>query len=399
MTAQELKVLNSLDIRKLNSDGRYVDVEIPLFFNLNYEQVKYLRELYNDNTIASNVKRPREDKERTEVRREVPRYKVTRNQKYNNGKHYTKGRVSFVPVTKIIVGVIVVSLSVGLLVSHINDKNQDNQNGGIAYVQEYDDETKSSNLTVEEPVDNSEYVDIQIDDGTHEVPEEQEIDVNGDLIREICNIYHVNYDVVYPFIKGISDNFSSQQYLNGTLNGVTCKGQEVCASSDRELLIYTVRTIKQLPQQIGISTEGLYGGDYQSGSDFANQISKVASDLGINRCLMYAIVQSETSFNSDLFINSNNPAGIKGIDGSWWVFDTKEEGFYELGMEILKYYRMIGIDPSVVNEDVISKIRDIHAPLSDGNQDWLPNVVSNYEYALMNEATLFDNNNVELVRK
>lgn len=399
MTAQELKVLNSLDIRKLNSDGRYVDVEIPLFFNLNYEQVKYLRELYNDNTIASNVKRPREDKERTEVRREVPRYKVTRNQKYNNGKHYTKGRVSFVPVTKIIVGVIVVSLSVGLLVSHINDKNQDNQNGGIAYVQEYDDETKSSNLTVEEPVDNSEYVDIQIDDGTHEVPEEQEIDVNGDLIREICNIYHVNYDVVYPFIKGISDNFSSQQYLNGTLNGVTCKGQEVCASSDRELLIYTVRTIKQLPQQIGISTEGLYGGDYQSGSDFANQISKVASDLGINRCLMYAIVQSETSFNSDLFINSNNPAGIKGIDGSWWVFDTKEEGFYELGMEILKYYRMIGIDPSVVNEDVISKIRDIHAPLSDGNQDWLPNVVSNYEYALMNEATLFDNNNVELARK
>lgn len=399
MTAQELKVLNSLDIRKLNSDGRYVDVEIPLFFNLNYEQVKYLRELYNDNTIASNVKRPREDKERTEVRREVPRYKVTRNQKYNNGKHYTKGRVSFVPVTKIIVGVIVVSLSVGLLVSHINDKNQDNQNGGIAYVQEYDDETKSSNLTVEEPVDNSEYVDIQIDDGTHEVPEEQEIDVNGDLIREICNIYHVNYDVVYPFIKGISDNFSSQQYLNGTLNGVTCKGQEVCASSDRELLIYTVRTIKQLPQQIGISTEGLYGGDYQSGSDFANQISKVATDLGINRCLMYAIVQSETSFNSDLFLNSNNPAGIKGVDGSWWVFDTKEEGFYELGMEILKYYRMIGIDPSIVNEDVISKIRDIHAPLSDGNQDWLPNVVSNYEYALMNEANLFDNNNVELVRK
>lgn len=399
MTAQELKVLNSLDIRKLNSDGRYVDVEIPLFFNLNYKQVKYLRELYNDNTIASNVKRPREDKERTEVRREVPRYKVTKNQKYNNGKHYTKGRVSFVPVTKIIVGVIVVSLSVGLLVSHINDKNQDNQNGGIAYVQEYDDETKSSILPEDESFDNSEYVAIQIDDGTHEVQEEQEIDVNGDLIREICNIYHVNYDVVYPFIKGISDNFSSQQYLNGTLNGVTCKGQEVCASSDRELLIYTVRTIKQLPQQIGISTEGLYGGDYQSGSDFANQISKVATDLGINRCLMYAIVQSETSFNSDLFLNSNNPAGIKGVDGSWWVFDTKEEGFYELGMEILKYYRMIGIDPSIVNEDVISKIRDIHAPLSDGNQDWLPNVVSNYEYALMNEANLFDNNNVELVRK
>ena len=85
----------------------------------------------------------------------------------------------------------------------------------------------------------------------------------------------------------------------------------------------------------------------------------------------------------------NDPGGIKNNDGNWWKFDTKEEGFLELGMEILKYYRWIGEPSSRLDEETISKIRDIHAPLSDGNIYWLPNVLSVLEYAQANSEELF----------
>ena len=90
-----------------------------------------------------------------------------------------------------------------------------------------------------------------------------------------------------------------------------------------------------------------------------------------------------------MFNSINNPAGLKNSYGDWWSFSTKEEGFFELGMEILKYYRMIGKDPSQIDYDTLSEIRDIHAPLSDGNDYWLPNVVDCLSYAQMNETTLF----------
>lgn len=418
MTDKEIRVLNSLDIRKLNSDGRYVDVEIPLFFNLNYEQVQYLRRKYNDNTIAANVKRPREVATgRREIPREsAPRYKVTRDQRYNTGRHRTKKRVAFDPVRKLIIGALVVSLSAGIfinlskgkdngrsntnspdVISVVDDKSPSLRSSSDFVVSADDIIASGSGISIvdgeasyEEKVTESEELEeaVVVENEIIPVMEEQN-QVNGDIIRELCDIYHVNFDVVYPFIKSITNDFTSEQFVSGCLEGVTCKGEQVVANSDKELLIYTVRAIKQLPFQVGISTDGLYNNSgYQSSTDYLSQISKAALDLGVNRCLMYAIVQAETSFNSDLFVGSNNPAGIR-TDGHWWVFDTKEEGFYELGMELLKYYRKIGVSPSVVDNGVLAKIRDIHAPLSDGNEHWLPNVIENYEYAVMNEATLF----------
>jgi hypothetical protein len=103
---------------------------------------------------------------------------------------------------------------------------------------------------------------------------------------------------------------------------------------------------------------------------------------------MYAITQSECGFNSKIFVEDNNPGGIKD-NGEWWSFDTLEEGFFELGMEILKYYRYIGEPVNTLDDDTLAKIRDIHAPLSDGNDEWLPNVIECLKYARNNSEELF----------
>ena len=69
--------------------------------------------------------------------------------------------------------------------------------------------------------------------------------------------------------------------------------------------------------------------------------------------------------------------------------ENKEEGFLEFGMEILKYYRLIGESPTNLSVDAIQRIGAIHAPLSDGNYNWLPNVLECLEYAQNNENELY----------
>ena len=54
----------------------------------------------------------------------------------------------------------------------------------------------------------------------------------------------------------------------------------------------------------------------------------------------------------------------------WWRFDTKEEGFIELALEILKFNRM--------GAYTIEEIGAIHAPVEDNNENWIPNVTDAY---------------------
>ncbi len=418
MSEREIRMLNNLDINKIDKNGRYVDVSIPLIFNLNYEQIQYLRDRYGRDDIAINMGDSRNtvrEEDNVPSRSKDARYTLSREQKYNSGRHRTKKPVSFSPIGKIIVGVVVVAVAVGAVSFFVRKNNKDvkvNDEVVVAVedVTEYYYTVENKLAGATQPV----YV-LEKDDGMTEesVTEEQEeptetvvdevaepeevLDERGEMIQEICNIYHVNFSEVYDYLKNVTNNFTNEAYLNGIIEGVTCKGEPVCASSERELLVYTIRCIKQLPGQLGINTDNLYtNNSYESSTDYVRQISKVCEDLGLDRCLMYAIVYSECNFNSEMFNNLNNPAGLRN-DGEWWYFDTKEEGFYELGMEMLKYYRMIGKSPTDVDYGTIEEIRDIHAPLSDGNEFWLPNVIENYEYAVMNEATLFnDNMNREL---
>lgn len=388
-----MRNLRNIDIRKINSNGRYIDVNIPLMFELTDEEIMELRRIYNNPNIA------RDRLQRREVRVERPKkrvYKAVRNNPYDNRGKIKNGVKVF--VRKFIIGGVVVCLAISLLPNIVTNE------ANVSYADERSNNSGYTS-TYEGVGDLSDYITIGIQDvvkdGKNVNDEESTIneevvvdDVNQercDLVRDICNIYQVNYDVVYPKIEELSNDFMDDNYLNGHIDGVLCKGEEVYANTEEELLVYTIRCMKQLPDILGVDTSNLYiNNGYQSGDNYYEQIDRVSRVLGIDRCLMYAIVQSECGFNSEMFNTINNPAGLKDGNGQWWEFSTKEEGFFELGMEILKYYRMIGKDPSQIDEETLSQIRDIHAPLSDGNDYWLPNVISCLNYAKENESMMFD---------
>ena len=58
-------------------------------------------------------------------------------------------------------------------------------------------------------------------------------------------------------------------------------------------------------------------------------------------------------------------------------------------MEIIKYYNCINEPLNDLSPDVIAKIGNIHAPVSDNNENWLPNVLDRLEYAQNNSEALF----------
>lgn len=397
-----MRDITRMDIRRITPYGRYIDLDKPLIFDLTDEEIIALRKYHNKPNIAYEkviVRKTNTQTQRTNVKRQ---YKMSRDQKYNRGRHHTKKKVKRGNGLKIIVGGILVCLIVGGKYLEAGGPGRNAQALEESYDSSYSEYTKSLNDLTEEAInsvdysalieqyDNSEESDELVDEEDNQVVEE--IDERALLIQNICNIYQLDYDTVYQNLVNITNDFTNSEYLEGRVAGVTCKGEIVQASSEEELLIYTIRCMKQLPGQMGISSNGLYcRNGYTSGDNYFEQLNRVANVLGVDRCLLYAVVNAETSFNSDLFINSNNPAGLRLSDGSWWKFDTKEEGFFELGMELLKYYRKIGVSPDNIDEVTLGRIRDIHAPLSDGNQHWLPNVLDGLEYAKMHEAEMFGN--------
>lgn len=406
----------------------YIDLSRNEIFPLTTEEIYYLRKLHNDSNLARNVviriektqpkvnvneqgrtqeqRRQQDYRRQEEMKRQQnqarrqqnqrsqagynrsaqnkrrPQYKVTRQQPHVGKKHNLPAQLKKELCLFVLIGGISVTCLVG---------------GKLATSMFHKEPDLGDRTNYQTMVDDSD-IGIIINDTYHIEPnytenetiEVKEIQNRRELIRNLCNIYQLNYDVVYNFLEMKTDYFSSPAYLEGCMSDVTCKGMKIDADSEEEMLVYMIRIIKQDPARWNLDTSNLYiKNGYTSGTDYCEQIEHVCDVLGVDKYLMYAIVQSECGFNSGLFNESNNPAGILADNGRFWNFDTKEEGFYELGMEIIKYYNWINEPLNDLSPNVIAKIRDIHAPLSDNNDNWLPNVLDRIEYAQNNSEALF----------
>ena len=359
--------LRRVSIKNVKPNGvLWVFGEQVRTYQLTKEDIRYLRWYHNNPNIAREV----------DCRMEPRTYQVAKDRNKYNHNCRTKQKINNKGLGKVVViGALTISIVLGGIL--IGSQSRANTPDTTA-------------VEVSTPVMlSSNEEDYPVETGTLSINEDDVYRV--EMIRHLCDVYQIDYDKTYQTIERITDDFSSPDYLDGHVNGVTCKGIDVHAGSEEELLVYIVRAIKQVPERFGLDDSIHIHNGYTSGTDYYAQISDVSEILGINRNLMYAIVRSETGFDSELFNNSNNPAGLRGVNGvdEWWQFDTKEEGFLEFGMELLKYYRNLGINPNDISPGTIRAIGDIHAPLSDGNDNWLPNVLECLEYAQNNENQLF----------
>lgn len=378
--------VSRLNPLKITDKGYYFDPDNGVMFQLSDREIEEARNYFQMPDLAPNYVISKKTSQNRN-------YKIAKDQKYNDGRCRKRGRQrksSASVRTMVISGILCIVTVYGtFLVTKSNSRafNSDD----ISYHQEIEEHqtTQLSSmqyysapkvvLSEDEKIEGNEEVSTSLEVGANPI-----VDENYERrawVEKYCSIYQVDFNKTYQKLVELTNNFTSSDYLSGHIVGVTCKGEDVYASSEEELILYFVRCVKQLPSQLGLDTGGLLvNTGYVSSSDYASEIGYYNRLLGVDPLLSYAITQSETGWDSDLFLNANNPAGLR-IDGHWWNFSSKEEGFIELALEILKYNRK--------GAYTIEEIGSIHAPLSDGNENWIPNVTSVY-YTISNDSVLLE---------
>lgn len=401
-----MRDITKIDISKITRTGKYVDFENTELYTLTPEEVKALRRFHKNPNIARDYDFDMRVKERVRIseprhqeRDSLPKeyvssrhYALAKDRNKYNHHYQTKKPIKIKYGWRLLMGSLVVILSGSILLSFATQAANRKNFPISTYETSADDKNNSPKPLTPTNLD----TDNMVFTGIHETELKQndEFSYEREIITKYSNIYHINSDLAFKTIASLTDNFSSEDYLaNYHIPGVTCKGEEAYASSEEEILLYAVRAIKQLPENFGVPTDNLYtNNSYHSSNNYCAQISYISKLMGVNRCLVYAICKTECDFNSELFLNSNNPAGIRS-DDSWWEFDTTEEGFIETCVEIKKYYRLINKPLSDISYNTLAEVGAIHAPISDGNELWLDTVWEIYNDAINNEEELFGDTN------
>lgn len=217
------------------------------------------------------------------------------------------------------------------------------------------------------------------------------LQIRQDTIKHYCAIYSVSYEQVYAKIVLLTDNFSNENFVHYlTIDGVKCKSNQPYADNEEELFIYAVRAMAQTPSVFGFDESLYVESTFISSVDYAAMIDYYAKIFQVDRRLAYAIIASETSFNSNHFLNNNNPAGIR-LNDEFVIYDNLDRGMIEFYTELLKYHFKFGAN-------TLEEIRDIHSPLTDGNIYWLPNVTSIYNDLVCGVKEPFSNEAYSLWR-
>lgn len=397
--------ITKLNIKYVNDNGFYSDYDKGDFFRLSDEEIIELRRYHNNRLIAKNRVRVKNTNFQVTVYNKDLVRRKKRLKRNKRKSRIIKRWIRRNGTTLIISVAIGVVLTAGLIFNAKGLTRKGSTNIGLETSTSDDKRGKSSlpsnnkgtSLTFKGDVVNDEETFIGYED---EVVNDEEQEIK-EIIRKYCDIYNVNYDIVYDWLVNMTDNFSSDDFYEGRIDGIRCKGADVEADSNEELLIYAIRHIKQLPEDFGLTKEDLYvDSNYVDSKDYFAEIKYYSRVFGLDECLIAAIVQSETGFDSDLFNNINNPAGLRVSKDEWWAFDNKAQGFIELCLEIRKYYSKIGYSHFEVNDDIIALIGDEHAPKEDNNIYWLGNVISNYHMYLEHYAEYFsidsDSNKISL---
>ena len=380
LTREELL---KLDIRKIRSNGRFVDVNIPKMFYLSEQEIAFLRRHYNNPNIAKDVVIiTRENKPRN--------YKVTRNDKYTGYK--AKSKVKKQRMIPFIIFGTIVFMSVGFLSAKLKSCASSNtyESSGIMYE---DPSAEDFQDIMNRYGFNEETYETVINDPDVAYVSSEEFDEISNRVEDLmyfCDIYQIDFNKVYNHLKDMTSNFRSDDYVfKHHIRGVTCKGEEVYANNETELLLLYARCCKQAPEKVGLDTDGLYiRKDFDNPRNYYEDIYYCSNLVGVDPCLVYGICMSESSFASEVFRLNNNPAGLKNITGDgFWIFDTPTEGIYETCLEIRKYNRN--------GKNTIEEIGKSYCPVDDKedieglNQNWVRNVTNNTNYAREHFNELF----------
>ncbi|MGM9834540.1 MAG: hypothetical protein ACI31M_02015 [Bacilli bacterium] len=203
-------------------------------------------------------------------------------------------------------------------------------------------------------------------------------------IMKYCAIYQVDYNIVYNKLAELTNSFTSDEYLNGTIPGIVFKGEPIHFDNKETLLAMAVRCCAQLPSSVGLNDSIKIDTEFESNMTIFQQITTYSSLFGLDRKVVYSIIRAENNFGSNLTDTTNNFGSLKSGDGnSFESFDNLNQGILETCAEIYKFRYRYGI--TATSEEFLRQIQPYYAPTegvseaeAELNENWIINAINAY---------------------
>lgn len=428
------KGLNNIDIKDIDSTGRLSDPLTGVRIRLKDYQLIYLRNKYPDMDIApkriiskseyetynkmiEDIKKDKIKREK-EIKRKNTRRKIRLVKKniskvisnpdinvFNKLSPKVKIAGASIIVSTILIGGFALNQEVVMAPTSMDISNFDNSNhdvGNSFNLSDINGIAASATLVS----DGSEFVSLIEDtealgesieeSSTEEIStEEKNVEVIDEVTqhrKEVINyysgIYGINGDIAYQKIVELTNNFSSDEFNNGIIPGVMCKGSQVQSSSEDVLFITAIRHFAQIPSDFGLSWDDIRNNpsSYNDDKTYEECIALYGNVLGEGsnylRDVAYGVFIAETGGNSNLLITQNNYGGIVG-DGGFAAYSNKDQGAIEHLCNIKYYYFTNGMDTP-------GKMQEVYAPSYENDGAWWRSTVNEVMGYAENKLSVYD---------
>ncbi|MBR6133252.1 MAG: hypothetical protein IKQ29_00885 [Bacilli bacterium] len=370
-----------INVKRLNpkyilANGRYWDYNNGEMFLMRPDEILAARKYFNDPNIAKGVviknnkkyKNPvvsnkyysskskkasklvveKVDKEPVVEHKEGKTFRLMTEQLYNDGHNYMlrpKTTFKFKKLEIMGMNIFAVGASfkdVSVVGRKLSEADTPLVEEPISVVDGNDsiDEEIKENETSEEVINSSNNIDM---DDTDEDIISIIVDEMKYYVDKYAKVFHLNSDIAFEKLKEVTDNFTSEEFNEE----FACKDLYFCeskvfANSYEQLVIFFLRDLKIDPGKYGLSLEQLVGnedyvtvGSFEDGS-YIKLIGDYCNLFSEDPCLVYAIIETETGWNSDELKIKNNPANLRK-DGNLIEFCTYEEGIIETILRVKSY--------------------------------------------------------------
>lgn len=270
----------------------------------------------------------------------------------------------------------------------LNDVNNQNL---VRQLEEYHNNEANVNLTYL-------YGENSLSDINNIEIEQTNLTFEQETIMKYCAIYQVDYNRVYNKLAELTNSFTSEEYLNGTIPSIRFKSEQIEFTNKETLLAMAVRCCAQLPETVGLDDSIKIETEFISHMSIFEQITVYSELFGLDRRIVYSVLRAENSFGSDLTDRTNNFGSLK-IDDSFASYDNVSQGILEACAEIYKFRHRYEI--TATGEEFLRQLQPYYAPTKDVpedeallNENWLNNAI--WSYREVNSLNIFNDETLDV---
>ena len=205
-------------------------------------------------------------------------------------------------------------------------------------------------------------------------------------IRDFCELYSLEFEIIYEEIKQRTYNFKDDSFVNNNyIEGTVDYNEEHYYPSKEAGLLCFIRSVHKEPEKFNLIKEEINTNTkYQYNGYFEDIVQKYCEILDYNPVPVLSIAYTEcgSNLNSNAFLEKNNPSGTM-LNGKLAEFSSVSDGVIYTILNLKYNYH----DYDDVDIDTFAnKVSYKYCP--EGTDNWVDNFTY---YANLKEEDIYKN--------